>query len=161
MNTHFILLLNENEGHWNYRISIKPCIFALLFICLMHCLRSALQYFCFECSNHFIIKWYNNTFILQTIWQKFRDTSFRMATNAQINICTGRTVKMISLINSTVGMIIEGFSYIELMSIRKSNSDVDCAETCVRILLIIVYLIKHRLMLPIFRNKKVFIPQES
>ena len=70
-------------------------------------------------------------------------------------------IKMISLINLTVDMIIEGLSYIELMLIWKSNSDVDCAETCVRIILIIVYLIKHRLMLSIFRNKNVFIPQES
>ena len=68
---------------------------------------------------------------------------------------------MISLINLTVDMIIEGISYTELMLIWKSTSDEDCAETNVRIILIIVCLIKHRLRLSIFRNKNVFIPQES
>jgi len=45
---------------------------------------------------------------------------------------------MISLMNLTVDMTIEGLSYIELIMIQ--NSNVACAEICVRIMLLIVYL---------------------
>jgi len=45
---------------------------------------------------------------------------------------------MISLMNLTVDMIVDGLSYIELMLIW--NSDVDCTGICVRILMLIVYL---------------------
>jgi len=45
---------------------------------------------------------------------------------------------MISLMNLTVDMAIEGLSYIEVMMIQ--NSNVDCAGVCVRIILFIVCL---------------------
>jgi len=45
---------------------------------------------------------------------------------------------MISLMNLTVDMTIERLSYTELIMI--SNSNVACAEICVRIMLLIVYL---------------------
>jgi len=45
---------------------------------------------------------------------------------------------MISLMNLTVDMIIEGLRYIEVMMIQ--NSNVDCSTICVRIVLLIVYL---------------------
>jgi len=45
---------------------------------------------------------------------------------------------MISLVNLTVDMTIEGLSYIELIMIY--NSNVACAGICVRIMLLIVYL---------------------
>jgi len=44
---------------------------------------------------------------------------------------------MVSLMNLTVDMMIEWLSYIEVMMIW--NSNVDCAEICVRIILLIVY----------------------
>jgi len=45
---------------------------------------------------------------------------------------------MISLMNLTVDMTIEGLSYIEVMMIQ--NYDIDCAGICVRIILLIVFL---------------------
>jgi len=45
---------------------------------------------------------------------------------------------MISLMNLTVDMIIEGLSYVEVMMIQ--NLNVTCAGICVRIMLLIVYL---------------------
>jgi len=45
---------------------------------------------------------------------------------------------MTSLMNLTVDMLIERISYIEVMMIQ--NSNVDCAGSCVRIILLIVYL---------------------
>jgi len=45
---------------------------------------------------------------------------------------------MISLMNLTVDMIIEGVSYIELIMLE--NSNVDCAGICVRTILLIVSL---------------------
>jgi len=45
---------------------------------------------------------------------------------------------MISLMNLTVDMTIEGLSFTELIMIQKSN--VACAGMCVRIMLLIVYL---------------------
>jgi len=45
---------------------------------------------------------------------------------------------MISLMNLTVDVIIEGLSYIEVMMIY--NSNVACAGICAGIILLIVYL---------------------
>jgi len=45
---------------------------------------------------------------------------------------------MISLMNLTVDMIIEGLSCIEVIMIE--NSNIDCVGICVRIILLIVYL---------------------
>jgi len=45
---------------------------------------------------------------------------------------------MISLINLTVEMIIDGLSCIEVMMLQ--NSNVDCSRICVRIILLIIYL---------------------
>jgi len=49
-----------------------------------------------------------------------------------------KSVQMISLMNLTVDMTIEGLSYTELIMIY--NSNVACAEICVRIMWLIVYL---------------------
>jgi len=45
---------------------------------------------------------------------------------------------MISLMNLTVDMTIEGLSYIAVMMIKSAN--VDCAGICVRIILFIAYM---------------------
>jgi len=45
---------------------------------------------------------------------------------------------MISLMNLTIDMIIEGFSCIDVINIE--NCNLDCAGICVRIILLIVYL---------------------
>jgi len=45
---------------------------------------------------------------------------------------------MLSLMNLTVDMIIEGLRYVEVMMLQ--NLNVTCAGICVRIILLIVYL---------------------